>query len=64
MIALVTEVTPEQVYLRGSGGFTATAGKHIKIEVSPGGEEIMDAVVPAGKKWSGTISLQIKEENA
>jgi len=38
-----------------------SAGKSLKIETFPNGEEILNATVPAGKKWTAYLNLTIKE---
>lgn len=48
----------------GSGNVTIPAGKTLKIETTPDGQEILAAVVPAGKKWSVSISVNIIETDA
>ena len=48
----------------GEESFEATAGQSLKIETSPGGDDIMDAEVPAGKKWAVSISVQVSETDA
>ena len=49
---LARTVTPATTKLHGEEpGFDVPPGKRLKIETSPGGEEILDAAVPAGKKW-------------
>ena len=47
-----------------SGGetFDVVAGKSLKIETSPGGETYLDATVPAGEKWTVSMSVQVKVE--
>lgn len=40
------------------------AGKTLKIETSPSGEEILDVTVPAGKKWSVGIVVSVEETDA
>jgi len=37
------------------------AGKRLKIETSPGGEEILDEEVPAGKSWKIRIAVSVEE---
>lgn len=46
-----------------SSTFVAEAGKIVKIETSPDGEELMNLEVPVGKQWEVTISVHIHEEN-
>lgn len=38
-----------------------TSGQTLKIESSPGGEEILDVKVPEGKRWVTTIQVAIQE---
>lgn len=40
------------------------AGKTIKIETSPEGEEILEETVPAGKAWEVRIYISITETDA
>ena len=46
-----------------SGGetFDVAAGKSVKLGTYPQGEIYLDATVPSGKKWTVTVSIQIKE---
>ena len=46
------------------GGIVITAGQSLKIETSPGGYDILDAEVPAGKQWTAVVSVSIDEEPA
>jgi len=63
-------IEPKTIYPVGtiikSGGetFEVVAGKVLKIETSPGGETYLDETVPSGKKWTVSISIQIKIEDA
>jgi len=59
--SLVEESRPAKTVLSGSGDFTVSSGKHLRVETSPGGEEIFDAVVPEGKTWSVVMSINIVE---
>lgn len=43
------------------GGIAIPAGQKLVIETSPGGSEILDVTVPAGKEWTVTISVSIDE---
>lgn len=36
-------------------------GQHIKIETTPDGTEILDAVVPPGKHWSVGLVVTVAE---
>ena len=40
------------------------AGKSLKIETSPYGEEVLDVEVPVGKAWYVEISVLITETDA
>ena len=40
---------------------TISAGKSLKIETSPDGEEILDVECPKGKVWSARIIIEINE---
>lgn len=41
------------------------AGQSLRIESSPGGEEILDSgVVPAGKVWTFAIGVDCRETDA
>lgn len=35
------------------------AGKSLKIETSPGGEEILDVECPEGKVWSALVFVRL-----
>jgi hypothetical protein len=60
---LTTKYTTGSSYLAGCTELTdLPAGKHLKIETSPAGVEILDAVVPTGKKWTSVkISVEVQE---
>ena len=60
-ITLTEESLPARVTKQGSDAVTLTAGKHLKIETSPSGEELLDAEVPAGKTWTVTVSVHVVE---
>ena len=48
----------------GGGDFVVLAGKSLKIETVPNGEEYLNAQVPVGKKWAVEVTVQIVETNA
>ena len=48
----------------GVVGMILAAGKTLKIETSPNGDDILDTEVPVGKVWNISISVQIDEEDA
>ena len=39
-------------------------GKQFRIETSPGGAEVLDVIVPAGKHWSVGVSITVIETDA
>ena len=43
---------------------TVAAGKHLVIETTPDGVEVLDAVVPEGKQWEVTITVHVVETDA
>ena len=62
---LVTHELPATVKKHGEeGGIGIVAGQRLIIETSPGGAEILDVTVPAGKQWTMTISVDIDETDA
>ena len=48
----------------GSEEFEVLAGKTLKIETSPTGEQHLNVSVPAGKKWAVEVTVQIVETDA
>lgn len=63
-LALVDIAIPARIDRQGQATISLAAGKHLKIETSPGGEELLDAVVPSGKVWEADIAVYVKETNA
>ena len=63
---ITLEITHPEGLVRKSGGesFVVTAGKSLKIETSPRGDDIMDEEVPDGKKWDVSVSVQVTETDA
>ena len=61
---LTTRVIPTMTQLRGEATFTAAAGKNVKIETSPVGEDILDVTVPVGKLWTITVGIDVRETDA
>ena len=45
----------------GSEEVSMAAGKTIRVETSPAGEEILDMTVPEGKAWSVSVTISIAE---
>ena len=60
-MTLDEESRPARMSLTGTETVLVPAGKHVKIETSPSGVEILDAVVPAGKAWTVTVNVYIVE---
>jgi len=56
-------VTAKDVFT-GDDTFELVAGKSLKIETSPDGDDIYEGEVPAGKKWNVTVFLKIEETDA
>ena len=46
------------------GTVALVAGKTLKIETSPAGAELLDAVVPDGKQWSVLVYVRVVETSA
>ncbi len=42
-------------------GIPVAPGQMLKVEVSPGGPEILAAPCPAGKNWSARVIVEITE---
>jgi len=45
----------------GTEVLNIAADKHLKVETSPDGEDVLDAVVPTGKTWVARITVSIQE---
>jgi len=48
----------------GTGYFSMAAGKTLKVETSPQGEDLLNEQVPAGKVWTVVVSVSITETDA
>ena len=48
----------------GHEAVAVSAGKSLKIETSPDGEEVLNAECPAGKAWSVQVDVTITETDA
>ena len=53
--------TPATTIYHGRGDFSVTHGKYLRIETTPGGEDILNERVPNGKKWTVTINIDVVE---
>jgi len=60
-IELRTEALPARTTKAGNGTFTVPAGKTLKFETTPGGQELLNVVVPAGKTWTVTVNVYVVE---
>lgn len=64
-INLVEHEWPQKLVRSGQADFfPMTVGKNLKIETSPGGEELLNETCPAGKAWSVRIIVEIEETDA
>jgi len=57
----ISAAKAETKHYTGTNEFPMAAGKSLKIETSPGGEEVFNEEVPVGKSWIVTIDISIKE---
>ncbi len=46
---------------RAAGDFEVAAGQQLKVESSPGGEDIFQDTCPEGKHWKVNMVLYIEE---
>lgn len=53
---------PAQLKVRGSGSVTVVPGQHLKIETSPGGQEVLDWENTTGETVSGSIEAFLTKE--
>ncbi len=59
---LVESSSPARVKQHGEEeSVVISAGMKLTIETSPGGIDILDETVPAGKQWVAKISVDIDE---
>jgi len=49
----------DETRLMGEVEIVIPAGKSLKIETSPGGEEILDVECPEGKVWSALVFVRL-----
>jgi len=61
---LTTNEVQAALIKNGSDVVEVAALQSLKIETSPGGEDILDAECPAGKAWSVRIIVEITETDA
>ena len=63
-ITLKTDTIParlETSHSAGAATFSLAAGKSLKIETSPDGDEYLDIEVPEGEAWVVTIEVVINK---
>ena len=63
-ITFKTDTIParaETSHSAGADTFSMAAGKSLRIETSPDGDEILDVEVPEGESWVVTIEVVIKK---
>jgi len=60
-IELIEDSLPARTTFQGSTSVSLAAGKNLKIETSPAGEELLNADVPAGKTWAVTVNVYVQE---
>lgn len=64
-IVLEDHEWPQKTVKSGSTeAVSVPAGKALRVETSPGGEELLNAVCPPGKKWTARIIVEITETDA
>lgn len=62
---LITTELPARTKKSGEeSGITLAAGESLVVETTPGGSEILEATVPAGKEWRATVSVSIDETDS
>jgi len=57
-------ITSSRVMSGGGEVEILTAGKTLKIETSPDGDEILAVTVPVGKVWEVRMHISISETDA
>lgn len=63
--AITTPAKAAQVSYSGqASGIEITGEQALRIETSPGGVEILDALVPKEKRWMVAIKVTIQEFDA
>ncbi len=64
-IGLVDHVWPSKVVKSGKEDAIAIpAGRSLRIETSPDGEELLDEMCPPGKLWTARVIVEITETDA
>lgn len=60
-IILIECETLARLVKSGEGDVLLVAGQSVKVETSPGGEELLNVECPAGKAWSARVIVEITE---
>ena len=55
---------PARVLKVGDENFTLAAGKVLKVETNPDGEELLTVEVPPGTQWDVVVYVSIVETTA
>lgn len=63
-ILLDVASNPATVTRAGDASGTLAAGTHLKVETNPGGDELLDYEVPAGKVAAVRVTVYVVETDA
>ena len=64
-IVLSEHTCPALVVKSGEvDGYEIPAGRALKIETSPGGDDLLNVTCPAGKVWNAHIRVELTESDA
>ena len=58
---LTKTTQPAKTVYVGVTNLGMSAGKYLKVETTPNGEEILNDVVPTGKQWTVQIRVDVVE---
>ena len=64
MILTEQEILPAVIKSGQETDISITAGQSLKIEISPGGDEILEVECPAGKMWTARVIVEVTETDA
>lgn len=64
MIVLNEYDTAARVVKSGDDNIAVSAGQHLKIETTPGGEEVLNFEAPAGEDWTARIIVELTKADA
>ena len=60
----ISDLPARSVYVSSGDEVEIPAGKTLKIETSPRGQDILEVEVPAGKVWTVRFNLVVDESDA